>query len=208
METPTVTSKNLPGAKPPAVDNLTGKEAQSILPPPAVDYAEIPDELIEARPLVDPGWAEIKWKNSNLSGRWVYCHGERGGLRFQEMRALGFRAAKDTDAEVPGVLFEDGVFRKGDTVLMVMDKSRYLGALKFKEEQSLIMAGRRKRSNQVRPAGKDPRTGEVVFHGKKGKLVFFEPNAEELEALESTDSDTPQRRSDVLNSTISRLVNR
>jgi hypothetical protein len=206
---PTITSANLPSAKPPVVDNIRGNEASSIPAPPVQDFPVISDDMIEARPLVAEGWENIKYKNPNLAGRWIYCSGGKGNTRFDEAQATGYRVAKDTDCEVPGVPYRDGAFRKGDVILMVMDRNRYIGALKYKEQQSLLLSGRRDRTNQIRPAIRDPRTGESVLPTRRGKLEFFEPGKAELDRLESENSpDVPQSRSDILSQTVRQLSQR
>ena len=192
------------------MDNLPGHPAKAVEPEPAttaVTGNEIPESQIEARPLVDPGWSQPKWKKPGLVGR--YCnYVAQKGMRLEEALAQGFRVAKDTDCEVPGVSFRDGAFRKGDVLLLVIDRVRYIGALKYKEEVSLQLAGKRKMSRQVRPLMRDPRSGEPIGPQQRGKLEYFEPNKDELDALESQFGDELQTRSDVLTETVRRITGR
>jgi hypothetical protein len=190
MDQKTMTSKNVPGAK----------------VSPLEQGLVVSDDQIKAIPLSAPGWQNVKWKNPVISGRWVNYVAQKG-QRFEEAVGQGYLVVKDTDAEVPGVPFKDGAFRKGDLILMKMDRARYIGAIKYNEELSLRLAGVRRKSDQRRPATRDPRTGEAILHGKRGKLTFFEPGGKDLDLLENSESpDEPQARSDMLTETVKILT--
>jgi hypothetical protein len=113
--------------------------------PPIQTVVEIPDDQIEARPLTLPGAFNIKLKNPNLSARGINFVAGRGqGLT--NAKVLGYRTATQADVAVaPGWSWLDGAFRMGDLLLMVMDKRKYVGAIKYNEQTSMQLGSRGKR---------------------------------------------------------------
>lgn len=101
------------------------------------------DESIIAKPIFINEAYKIKPKDAHYAFRWVEYQA-KGGLRYQQMKALGFQNACEDDllpqssgghqAQVDG-----GKLMLGDTILMKIPKHIYLAHLKANMLQSSAM---------------------------------------------------------------------
>lgn len=120
---PTLTNKNIPQ---PGTGITTGGGQTPTKPLPLV-----------ARPLAGPEYTNVRWKNPQLSGRYILREdpGRNGShLRYSQALAMGFRPATVDDAEVPGLTATNGHFINGDLILMCMPKEKYDSALLYKDQ--------------------------------------------------------------------------
>src|SRR5215472_16868879 len=97
MADPTITSKNLPPAHQPSAIP-PGRSWTPPTPPTSVEV-QVPYDQIEAKPLRAPSFATLYPKNPNIclyfGNRAV---GEKeSGLRYDQLIAMGFVAAKPED---------------------------------------------------------------------------------------------------------------
>lgn len=100
---------------------------------------------IVARPLTsstDPFFS-LRPKNPNVVFRGInYCVQTKDGpsyMRFEQAKAQGYVAATPADVQgaVPASLLKEGKIINGDLILMMIDKSTYRGALKWKDQQAI-----------------------------------------------------------------------
>lgn len=99
-----------------------------------------------ARPLGGPEFTNVRWKNPEVTGRWVLRAdpGKNGStLRFDQAQAQGFRVATPSDAEVPGLSPIEGKYIVGDLILMCISKAIYDGAVLFNKQQAEFRANPR-----------------------------------------------------------------
>lgn len=145
------------------------------------------DEMLEARPLVEPDFINVPAANPDTSFRWIEFKA-RDGFRFHQALAQGWLVATRTDVK-PGYLSpytrEGGSkFINGDLILMKISRQRYLGALKYRHQISAAMSdpsvlkaisvkqGEASIANDVMRAGPDSRG--------MAKLGVFAPGAADL----------------------------
>jgi len=129
MPDPTVTSKSL---------NATPTPPK---PTPTVE-AVIPYEQVEAKPLRQPNFVNLRHKNPNMSLYWGNrAVGEKESqLRFDQLVAMGFVPAKpeniflSSGEACPGSLRKDGRVIYGDLILLEMPRVDYIGQLKWNEQ--------------------------------------------------------------------------
>jgi hypothetical protein len=136
IETPAVTSGNLPQPGSGVVTGTpAGRSAVVRTPAPLV-----------ARPLGGPEFTNVRWKNPEVTGRWVLRSdpGKNGStLRFDQAQAQGFRVATPADADVPGLSPIENKYIVGDLILMCISKAIYDGAVLFNKEQAEFRANPR-----------------------------------------------------------------
>ena len=116
--------------------------------PPARDMKTPPDELagdITALPLTLPDFAnDIRpWlMNPQLYPRWIFTDRRR----YQQARAQGYRNCTKHDlkpqfaALTPYEEDSGSKYVNGDLILMLIDRKRYLGALRHKHEMAERLA--------------------------------------------------------------------
>ena len=177
---PAVTSKNVPT---PGVPPLPPQQAAEVK---RQADAKLPDEAIEARPLVLPDYTDLRPRNPLLAFRWVNrVAGE--GQRLYQMEAMGFVkvTAKDVvgpdGKPIPDYLIKNGQIVYGDLVLMKIARKAYLGALKYNEQRAVA---------RISEAAFLKRAKKMVREelGKVGspvtpKITTFVPGQAETEAL-------------------------
>lgn len=177
---PAVTSKNVPTPGvpplPPAQQAEAARQAA----------AKLPDEAIEARPLVLPDYTDLRPRNPLLKFRWVNrVAGE--GQRLYQMEAMGFAKVTSKDVvgpdgkPVPDYLIKNGQIVYGDLVLMKISRKQYLGALKYNEQRAV---------DRISKAAFLKRAKKMVSEelGRVGspatpKITTFVPGQAETEAL-------------------------
>ena len=177
---PAVTSKNVPT---PGVPPLPPQQAAEVAKQAA---AALPDEAIEARPLVLPDYTDLRPRNPLLKFRWVNrVAGE--GQRLYQMEAMGFIKVTSKDVvgpdgkPVPEYLVKNGQIVYGDLVLMKISRKQYLGALKYNEQRAV---------DRISKAAFLKRAKKMVSEelGRVGspatpKITTFVPGTAETEAL-------------------------
>lgn len=199
--------------KPPAGAKSAGvlTSAMAIPQEPTVTDADVPryrdgrpipeelrDDSLVAMPLVMPDFIDPQLANPNLSKRWInFKAGE--GLRYNQCLAQGWRNATQADLK-PNQLSpykkEGGTkFINGDLILMVIDKRRYLGALKHRHQVAAALAdaallraasGKRAanelaRAGAYRQSNLNQRTGQP-------KVQVFAPDSVDLAGTPFEDS--------------------
>jgi hypothetical protein len=169
---------------------------QSILEPLVrKDIKAPPDELaqdIEAKPLSMPEFTcDIQGYlvNQQLAARWIFTDRRR----YAQAKAQGFRNCTKQDLK-PGFAtlnpFEEEGGTKyinGDLILMVIDRKRYLGALRYKHEVADALSNPAvQRTLSARKAVQD--MGETVAavnrqrmaSGREPVMSVFTPGAADL----------------------------
>ena len=124
MQSPTLTSKNLPT-------------------PPVMEHV-LTDSEIEAKPLRAPNFINLKPKNPNMSLYWGNrAVGDReSGMRFDQLITMGFVPAKPDQVltlegkPIPASIVRDGRIMMGDTILLIIPKADYVGATKWNEQSA------------------------------------------------------------------------
>lgn len=135
---PTIGSANLPKIPPPPGASMP------------VTEAVLPDDQIEARPLMAPDFINYKPRNPNHSLRWVnFSVGEKASsLRYEQAQAQGFQNAALTDVSLatpvaPSYVRDGGSkIINGDLILMKIGRAAYKGALKYKDQQAVKLASK------------------------------------------------------------------
>ena len=135
-------------------------------------------EDIKAIPLVSPDFTNPKPKNPNVQLRWIEFKA-KDGFRFHQAQAQGFSVATLSDLAEPQKLAvysrEAGTkFINGDIILMKIDKARYLGALKYRFNQSAALSDP---SVQQAVAKASAQAGVA---NARGKMTAFAPDAADL----------------------------
>lgn len=183
---PAVTSKNVPT---PGVPPLPPAQAAVVAQQAA---ARLPDEDIEARPLVLPDYTDLRPRNPLLQFRWVNrVAGE--GQRMYQMEAMGFIKVTSKDVvgpdgkPVPDYLIKNGQIVYGDLVLMKISRKAYLGALKYNEQRAVariseaafLKRARKIVSEELKKGGAGAGAQAEVAQ----KITTFVPGQAETEAL-------------------------
>lgn len=101
------------------------------------------DESIIAKPIFTNEAYKIKPKDGHYAFRWVEYQA-KGGLRYQQMKAMGFQNACEEDllpAEQGGhqAQVDGGKLMLGDVILMKIPKNKYLAHLKYNMQKSSDM---------------------------------------------------------------------
>ena len=183
---PAVTSKNVPT---PGVPPLPPQQAAEVAKQAA---AKLPDESIEARPLVLPDYTDLRPRNPLLQFRWVNrVAGE--GQRMYQMEAMGFVKVTSKDVvgpdgkPVPDYLIKNGQIIYGDLVLMKIARRAYLGALKYNEQRAVdriskaafLKRARKIVSEELKKGGASAGAQAEIAQ----KITTFVPGQAETEAL-------------------------
>ncbi|KKM70393.1 hypothetical protein LCGC14_1441170 [marine sediment metagenome] len=177
---PTLTSKNLPPVVPPPGTKIVSK-------------ATVPDpkeEQIVAKRLGGGGGEpDIKMRNKLLSKRWINVVAGQG-QRYHEATSMGFRNANKVDVTAPGYLWsKENVCRWGDCILMVIERTKYLGALKFNQEMALQRTLKPGEAYKAHRSAVTQTVGEVTAPSSQvGKISTFVPSPKEAEGL----ADSPE----------------
>jgi len=146
--------------------------------PKSVVKADV--DTIIAKPLMSKDFTSVKSKNPNLSFYWANrVAGNPSGTRVYQLESAGFRVAKESDCEVPGLHTHNGSWVYGDLILLCIAKSDYLGALKFNEQVSR----ERLRPEVSAKKGMLEASGMTTKMFNAKKLAFVQPTEEEKEAL-------------------------
>ncbi len=183
---PAITSKNVPT---PGVPPLPPAQAAVVAQQAA---AKLPDETIEARPLVLPDYTDLRPRNPLLQFRWVNrVAGE--GQRMYQMEAMGFIKVTSKDVvgpdgkPVPDYLIKNGQIVYGDLVLMKISRKAYLGALKYNEQRAVariseaafLKRARKIVSEELKKGGAGAGAQAEIAQ----KITTFVPGQAETEAL-------------------------
>jgi hypothetical protein len=119
---------------------------------------ELYDSLV-AEPLVLPNFINLQPSSPDIKFRYVnFSVGEKeSGIRYSQMRAAGYVNAtlkdiKDFEKFPPEYQQSDGSIRIGDVILMKVDRSKYIGALKWKDDQARRLGRLRGTTGNVRDA--------------------------------------------------------
>lgn len=144
MSTP-VTSVSQPSAHEPLADQVQSV-AKSDIEDRFYELSEdeiLLDETVIAKPIFINEAYKIKAKDKHYAFRWVEYQA-KGGLRYQQMKAMGFTNASEDDllpqsqgghqAQVEG-----GKLMLGDCILMKMPRNKYLAHLKYNMQKSSDM---------------------------------------------------------------------
>lgn len=151
--------------------------------------AELGDDIV-AKPLAAPDFAmDIKpfLNNSNLWPRWIFTDRRR----YAQATAQGWRNCKMTDlkpgyAKISPYSCEGGTkYINGDLILMVIDRSRYLGALKYKHQVAANLSDAAVQRRISAQKGQSA-LGETVAavnaalkaQGKRAAIETFDPSGE------------------------------
>lgn len=182
-EPPVVATSAVPTPTPPTLtsDNLPGPAVEQHAPAPAED------ERIVARPLVTPDLVNVQPKDRNWIFRWgnrVAGGVDNKGQRIEQLKAMGFFIAKPVDVlNCPESFKKNDQVVYGDLLLMKMSRAKYLGALKYNEQQALARLG----PGAATRAGKADLERELAASGVppsvRGKIQVFTPSKEEAERL-------------------------
>lgn len=100
------------------------------------DYEGSLDDDIQAIGMTAPSIDKIKYKKSDLIGRYVHklSDGNAAGIAFWE--AQGGRLATVDDVEVSGLKPKNGHFEFGSVILMVFPRALYATSLKLKDKRA------------------------------------------------------------------------
>lgn len=164
----------------PPVPTLTNQAAFE--PPPLRPIKAPPDELAEdiiAAPLGQPDFAtniQPYLVNQSLAPRWIFTDRRR----YAQAKAQGWRNCSKHDlkpsfATLSPFEEEGGTkYINGDLILMVIDRKRYLGALRRKHEQAQRLAKPAvQKALSVRSANQD--LGEVVNAINRQRATMGQP---------------------------------
>jgi len=163
---PALTSANLQPREPTTPQEIINKRVARS------EGALLFDQAVVAKPLTLPG-RKFRVLNQNVSFRWINCTA-RNGLQVQRMTSLGFVKATDKDilftsGDLP---FKEGCYKDGDRLLMKLDKTRYLGALKHNfmvAEQRVSRLGATRTANAAL-RGKIHMGGDMSLDGETTSL--------------------------------------
>lgn len=196
MDTPAITSKNLP----PSQNPRTPVSAPT--PSPGVE-AHLSYEQIEAKPLRSPNFINLFPRNPNLSVRWVNrAVGERESqMRYDQCLAMGFINALPGDVfstnpetgvrgDCPASLIRDGRIMYGDLILMKIPRVDYVGALKWNEQSARLRVKKPGVSIEGDKSG-DARINPQNVMPQHPKVKSFIPDLVETDAKVS-DNSGPQ----------------
>jgi hypothetical protein len=165
---PTVTSANLP--KPPV----------AVAQP---REAFVPDEQIEARPLIVPAAEQVKIKNRNCCFRWANRIAKEGES-LRRWLAAGFVMAIPTiDVDVPAGLVRNGQIINGDLVLIKISREKYIGALKYNEQRAQARMGPASSARTGGSAMNQAFNDVNAPQNLRGKVRTFVPSDAETEAV-------------------------
>lgn len=167
-------------------------------PPPPRPRNAPPEELAEdivAKPLSMPEFAanvQPYLVNQNLAARWIFTDRRR----YSQARAQGFRNCTKQDLKPSFALLspfeEEGgtKFINGDLILMLIDRKRYLGALKYKHDFAyrLSEAGTAKRvsaqrARQEMGAELERLNRQRAQSGYAPLMQVFDPDKTDLEQV-------------------------
>jgi hypothetical protein len=148
-----------------------------------IDAPEL-DNSIVARPLVAPDFTNPKPKNSNVIFRWIEFKA-RDGFRFQQCLTQGYVVATINDLANPEKFIvynkEQGTkFINGDVILMKIDRGRYLGALKYRHNQTQALSS----AAVTQAVAKRAAQVDVSQRAQaSGQMEVFAPGAGDLEQI-------------------------
>lgn len=187
---PTITSKNIP-APPTPTPQTTPVEASG-------------SEPIIARPLVDADFTKIKPRNPQHSfyfGNRVANKSSGGdgqtGLRIDDLLARGFEFAVPEDVLIPdgkggwkpmpkdSALVRNNRVQRGDLILLKIERSKYLGALKYNAENAAARVSRAALRAGASREFSDALKGEGVSlrPQHRDKITFFNPGGSDRDGL-------------------------
>ena len=183
---PAVTSQNVPTPGVPPLPPVQAAEAAKQA------EARLPDEAIEARPLVLPDYTDLRPRNPLLQFRWVNrVAGE--GQRLYQMEAMGFIKVTSKDVvgpdgkPIPEYLIKNGQVVYGDLVLMKIERNKYQGALRYNEQRAVARISKEaflKRAQKM--VGEELKKGGAP-PATQAKISTFVPGAAETAALTGSD---------------------
>lgn len=140
------------------------------------------DESIVAKPLVAAGIDNIVQKNKNVYLKWVNWQFQ-SGIMYEMAKAKGFVNALVMDAEVPGVLFKDGVLKYGDLILMKIGLNIALSAQKADTLRAMNQSGAKQDAANHRRHLADALNEVGEPTALKAKIQAFTPSEKEASAL-------------------------
>lgn len=174
---------SLPEQPKPVVKPTTPTVTSANLPKPPVVEAFVPDEQIEARPLIVPAAEQVKIKNRNCCFRWANRIAKEGES-LRRWLAAGFTMAiPSVDVEVPAGLIRNGQIINGDLVLIKISREKYIGALKYNEERARARMAPGSVERTGRSAVNQALSEVNAPQNLRGKVRTFVPSDVETEAV-------------------------
>lgn len=154
--------------------------------PPVTSIPPTPqEELVEAKPLVDPDFTDLKSHIANkaLEPRWVN-RVAGNGERFHQMEAVGFRPVllSDLKKDATGAptlskhLIRDGKVIYGDLIAMVIDAKKYKGALLHNEQKAIRRLSRDNDLQVGRDKMRDALSEVQGSAANKAKISLYKPS--------------------------------
>lgn len=148
--------------------------------------AELAEDII-AKPMTVPDFVDVPLANPTLIGRWMFTDRRR----FSQATAQGWRVAKQADIKggyLSPYSVEGGTkFINGDLILMLIDRKRYLGALRYKHEVAAALsdaAVQKRVSAQRAVSDMGAQVASVnqsrIQQGKEPVMSVFTPGAAEM----------------------------
>jgi hypothetical protein len=153
--------------------------------------AFITDDSIVAKPLTVPGH-KVVYKNPSLICRMVN-RSARQGLSVERHKLAGFRIATPAD-----ISFSDGLtpinnqFIDGDLIAMVIDRNRYLGALKHVAVRAQERVSARDTLQKSRKVLRETLNETSAPAELRNKIQPFIPGASEIPGFELDESMSDQ----------------
>lgn len=158
------------------------------------------EESLIAKPIFINEAYKIKPKDKHYAFRWVEYQA-KGGLRYQQMKAMGFTNASEDDllpAEQGGhqAQVDGGKLMLGDVILMKIPRNKYLAHLKYNMQKSSDMLVPQKIHEQAK------RTMGTLVTGARGmpsmqkhKGEVFIPAGDEVRdvGVQATNSAVEQK---------------
>lgn len=173
---------------------MTSNPNPELRVPIVMDRAGVPeDEDVQAIPLEQVDWADVKPKNAGIALRWIN-HVFQNGLRYQQASYQGYINATPADVldgSIPSSYFKEGKIINGDLILMKIDDKKYRGALKYRRQMAEARTSKpgqeKQHKGHIDQAIKETTPNVAVANQIGARIAIESPAGPELEKLVGPD---------------------